>query len=81
MKEEIIRYGKRQAKVRELMLGDSIDSDDCRTIKKECEVEIVKAEQRFSVIVAMDNIEPLIDKSIEVLENINILYFNGNSKN
>ena len=72
--------GNRQAKARELVLGDSIDSNNYRTIKKECEVGIVKAEQQLSGITAIANIEPLIDKSIKFLEHIDILYLNGNSK-
>lgn len=79
-KEEIIRLGNRQAKARELMLSDSIDPDDFRTIKKECEQGIIKAEQQLAEISAITNIEPLIDKSIKVLENIDNLYLKGNSK-
>lgn len=62
------------------MLSNSIDPDDFRTIKKECEEGIIKAEQQLADISAITNIEPLIDKSIKVLENIDNLYVKGNSK-
>jgi len=62
------------------MLNDSIDPEYFRTIKKEYELERVKAEQRLIDIGAINNIEPPIEKSIDVLVNIDMLYLEGTSK-
>jgi DNA invertase Pin-like site-specific DNA recombinase len=79
LKEEINRLNNRAAKARELMLSDSIQADDFRTIKNECEQGIIKAEQQLSDISPLTNIEPLIDKSLIVLETIDSLYTCGNA--
>lgn len=80
LKDEIIRLGNRQGKARELMMSDNIDPDDFRTIKKECELGIIQAEEQLGNISSRTNLEPLIDKSVEFLENIDSFYVNGDAK-
>ena len=78
LKDEILRLNNRQEKARNLMMSDNIDPDDFRTIKKECELGILKAEQQLMEIGKVTNIEPLIEQSVDFLENIDNLYCNGN---
>ncbi|GAB2821365.1 recombinase family protein [Ferruginibacter profundus] len=80
LKEEINRLNSRESKARELMLSDSIEADDFRTIKKECEQGIIKAEQQIADMNTFTNIQPLIEKSLVVLETIDSLYTSGNAE-
>lgn len=77
LKDEMTRLNERQKKARELLLKDSIEPDDFRSIKKECEIGIIKIEGKLAEIASIFDYTPLIDKALDVLINIDKLYINA----
>jgi site-specific DNA recombinase len=77
IQEEIIRLQERQKKNRELLLEEKIEADDYRIIKNECSRSIAQLDDQLATLVeGCDNIEPLVNDALDVLENIDIHYIN-----
>lgn len=69
---------KRLSKARDLLLAEDIDADDYRTIKSESEERINRLEAKLAVsITDTPNIEPLLEKAIAKISQLDVLYKNG----
>ena len=69
---------KRLSKARELLLCGDIEADDYRTIKAESEERINRLEAKLTTSVTdTTNIEPLWDKAISSISQLDVLYENG----
>jgi len=78
LKIQLEEANKRLAKARELLLCGDIESDDYRTIKAESEKRINRLEAKLTTSVTdTTNIEPLWDKAISNISQLDVLYENG----
>ena len=78
LKMQLEEANKRLAKARELLLCGDIEADDYRTIKAESEERINRLEAKLSTSVTdITNIEPLWDKAISNISQLDVLYENG----
>ncbi len=69
---------KRLSKARDLLLAGDIEADDYRTIKSETEEKIHRLEARLTAFVTeTTNIEPLLNKAISNISQLDVLYTNG----
>lgn len=64
----------RQTKARDLLMADAMEADDYKAIKRDCEQSTFILEEKIAAMATSQNIEPLIDKALSVLENIDQLY-------
>ncbi len=63
---------------RELLLNGDLDGTDYKSVKVECEEQIVKLESKlFDVSTPKVNIENHLKKAVEVLLRLDLLYKNG----
>ncbi len=78
---EVTENNNRITKARELLLKDNIDPEDYKLIKKESEEKILRLEAKLadfnSPSILSINIEGLIDKAVENLKKLDLLYING----
>lgn len=78
LKIQLEEANKRLSKARELLLCGDIDANDYRTIKAESEDRINRLEAKLSASVTdTTNIEPLWDKAISSISQLDVLYENG----
>ena len=78
LKMQLEEANKRLSKARELLLCGDIEADDYRTIKAESEERINRLEAKLSTSVTdITNIEPLWDKAISNISQLDVLYENG----
>lgn len=77
IKKEMERLTQRKNKARELLLADAMESDDYRSIKTECERSMIQLEQKLSNQSTFLDVDPLIDKAVNFLDNIDTIYMNG----
>ena len=78
LKMQLEEANKRLSKVRELLLCGDIEADDYRTIKAESEERINRLEAKLSASVTdSTNIEPIWDKAISSISQLDVLYENG----
>jgi site-specific DNA recombinase len=78
VKDELQRQAMRHNKARELLLTDSMDPDDYRAIKRECEAETSKLEAKLSELTTNTvNIESMMEKALLLLNNVDIIYRNA----
>ena len=75
VRNELDRYKQRLEKARDLLICESIEADDFKAIKKECEKAIIRLEGQWTEL-AMDevNLQPLIGRALGLLENIDQIY-------
>ena len=78
LNSQLNEANKRLSKARDLLLAGDIEADDYRTIKSESEEKINRLEVQLTASV-MDttNLEPLWDKAISNLSQLDILYTQG----
>ena len=70
---------KRLSKARELLLCGDIEAEDYRIMKSEIEARITRLEAKLTGSVNdSENIEPLWDRAISNISNLDSLYENGN---
>jgi DNA invertase Pin-like site-specific DNA recombinase len=75
IKTELRRLQERIEKARELLMADSIDAADYKTVKTKCEQEIVQLEAKWAEITRQQpDIEPLMTKAISLLGKMDLLY-------
>lgn len=79
IKEQLQQAGTRQRKALDLLLADKMEADDYRSIKRECEQQVLILEEKITAMAIAQNIEPLIDKGLAALETIDQAYINGNT--
>lgn len=79
IKEQLQQTNTRQKKALELLLADQLDADDYRAIKRECELTIMRLEETIAAMATAQNIAPLIDKALAVLENLDKAYSAGST--
>ena len=78
LKIQLEESNKRLSKARELLLCGDIEADDYRTIKSESEERINRLEAKLTASVTdITNIEPLWDKAISSISQLDVLYENG----
>jgi site-specific DNA recombinase len=78
LKIQLEEANKRLSKVRELLLCGDIDADDYRTIKAESEERINRLEVKLTASLReTTNIEPLWDKAISNISQLDVLYERG----
>ena len=78
LKIQLEEANKRLSKARELLLCGDIEADDYRTIKAESEERISRLEAKLTTSVTdTTNIEPLWDKAISTISQLDVLYENG----
>ncbi len=78
LKNQLQQESKRLSKARGLLLSGDIEADDYRTIKSETEKRINRLEAQLTDSVADNfNIEPLWDKAISNLSQLDYLYETG----
>ena len=69
---------KRLSKARDLLLAGDIEADDYRTIKFESEEKIHRLEAKLTAsITETTDIEPLLNKAISNISQLDVLYANG----
>lgn len=82
IREEMKLYDARQTKARELLMTDSIEADDYKSIKKECEQRTRELEARWSNLISKtEDIQPLMDKAMRLLGSIDEIYAEANIVN
>ena len=83
--DEINKLNARLSKARELLLSETIDGRDYKEIKTDCESKIVRLEAQLAEqtnnTTKLNNIDKLLDKAINTLIRIDILYKNGTVTN
>jgi hypothetical protein len=79
IKDQLQQTATRQKKALELLMADKMEADDYRSIKRDCEQQTLILEEKIASMVATQHIEPLIDKALQVLENIDKSYTAGNT--
>lgn len=78
LKIQLEDANKRLSKARELLLCGDIEADDYRVIKAESEERINRLEVKLKTSVTdTTNIEPLWDKAISSISQLDVLYENG----
>jgi len=78
LKIQLEEANKRLSKARELLLCGDIEADDYRTIKAESEERINRLEARLTTsVIDTINIEPIWDKAISSISQLDVLYENG----
>ena len=78
LKIQLEEANKRISKARELLLCGDIEADDYRTIKAESEERINRLEAKLTASVTdTNNIEPLWDKAISNISQLDVLYEKG----
>ncbi len=80
IKEEMTRLTARKNKALELLMSDSMAADDYRKIKQECEQQLFIQEGKIADTVTSYDIEPLIDKALQVLANVDKQYINSSTE-
>ena len=79
IKLQLQEENKRLSKARELLLCGDIEADDYRIMKSEIETRITRLEAKLTGSLSdSENIEPLWDKAISSIANLDSLYENGN---
>ncbi len=74
IKDEIARLNDRQNKARNLLLSDSLDPEDYRSIKKECETSILGLERQLAEISTIFDYQPVLDKALNILDQLDKIY-------
>jgi site-specific DNA recombinase len=78
LKIQLEESNKRLSKARELLLSGDIEADDYRTIKSESEERINRLDAKLTASVTdTTNIEPLWDKAISSISQLDVLYEKG----
>ena len=78
LKTQLDEANKRLSKARDLLLSGDIEADDYRVIKSECEERINRLEAQLTASVAdTTNVEPLWDKAISNISQLDVLYLEG----
>ncbi len=78
VKVQLEETNRRLSKARDLLLAGDIDADDYRTIKSESEERINKLEVQLTASATdATNIEPLWEKAITSISQLDNLYING----
>jgi site-specific DNA recombinase len=78
LKMQLEEANKILSKARELLLIGDIEADDYRTIKSESEEKINRLEAKLTASATdTTNIEPLWDKAISSISQLDVLYENG----
>ncbi len=80
IKLQIADAQERQHKALNMLVADKMDAEDYRFIKSQCEQSVYKLEQELATIATASNIEPLLDKAIAVLDNIDTMYSSSNTE-
>ncbi|MDD4226069.1 MAG: recombinase family protein [Mariniphaga sp.] len=79
IKLQLQEENKRLSKARELLLCGDIEAEDYRIMKSEIETRITRLEAKLTGSISdSENIEPLWDKAISSISNLDSLYENGN---
>ena len=80
---QITEFSNKITKARELLLSDSIDSEDYKSIKKDAEEKILRLEVNLSNLASTGStvdVENLLGKALNNLENLDLLYLNADIK-
>ena len=78
IKLQLQEENKRLSKARELLLCGDIEAEDYRIMKSEIETRITRLEAKLTGSISdSENIEPLWDKAISSISNLDSLYENG----
>ena len=78
IKEDLTREKLRMAKLRELLMTDSIDPDDYRLVKKESEKQVSSLEARWTEVNAKESdMRSHMQKAIKLLSNIDQIFINA----
>jgi len=78
LKLQLQEENKRLSKARELLLCGDIEAEDYRIMKSEIEARITRLEAKLTGSISdSENIEPLWDKAISSISNLDSLYENG----
>lgn len=73
-------FADKLTRARDLVMSAAIDPDDFKIIKRECEANTSKLEAKIAELTQQEtDITPKIDAGIEVLENIDQAYLNGDT--
>jgi len=79
IKQQLQAVTDRQKKALNLLMADKMEADDYKAIKREAEQATFRLEEEISSLATGQNIEPLIDTALAVLENIDKSYTTGNT--
>jgi site-specific DNA recombinase len=72
---EIARLTAKQGKARDLLLNDSLEADDYKAIKRECESQLQQLEARLAAMQLMKGDVPaMLDSAVELLCEIDSVY-------
>ncbi len=78
LKMQLEEANKRLSKARELLLCGDIEADDYRIMKAESDEKINRLEAKLTASVTdATNIEPLLNKAISNISQLDVLYVNG----
>jgi site-specific DNA recombinase len=80
IKKEIDQLKTRQTKALNLLLDDSMGGDDYLSIKNQCEQNIYKLENQLANLSKTLSIEPLLEKAITVLSEIDKMYIKASTE-
>lgn len=78
--EEIDKLNAKLSKARELLLSDAIDAGDYKEIKTECESKLARLEGQLadkSKTTSVISIEKSLDKAVQTLTMIDVMFENG----
>jgi site-specific DNA recombinase len=79
IKGEMKAAADRQNKALELLMQNVMEADDYRKVKKGCEQTIMLLEEKMASFATARDLQPLIDKALSVLENVDAVYMNSNT--
>lgn len=79
IKAALVDIAARQNKALELLMADAMEADDYKTIKRDCEQKTFILEEKIAAFTSAADLQPLIDKSLSVLENVDQVYSSSNT--
>lgn len=80
IKSQLAQMAARQKKALELLMADKMEADDYKAIKRDCEQAAMILEEKMAGMAEIPNIQPLIDKGLDVLEHIDQAYTAGSTQ-
>lgn len=81
IKKDLEEISLRQKKALNLLMIDAMETDDYKIIKRECEMKTIQLEGKYNEISAAQiDIQPLVDKALKLLENIDTYYASCNAQ-
>ncbi len=82
IKQEMKLLSARHNKARELLMNDTMEGDDYKTIKKECERRTCQLEARWSELASVQvDLQPMMDKAMRLLGALDEVYTAADTSN